>query len=400
MKKKIVSVSDVNRYVARLLEEDYVLSDVWVSGEVSNCKYHQSGHIYFTLKDEKSSVSAVMFSKDALKLEFQIEEGQKIYCRCRLSLYERTGSYQAYVTEIEQQGKGTLYEAYEKLKKKLYNEGLFDDYKKQPIPTLPKAVGVVTSHTGAAIKDIIEVARRRNPNIPIYIYPAHVQGPLAPNELIEALRKIEEDNIVDVIIIGRGGGSIEDLWAFNDETLARTISQMNIPIVSAVGHEVDFTISDFVSDRRAATPSQAAEIVFPSIEVLEERIINAKKQLEYVTMQFLKNQKNQFQMLIDRPVYKYKQRYFEDKMILVDNKVNQIEDKYKKVLMTHRQKLTGAALKLDALSPLKTLSRGYGIATIGDDENLLKTSKDVEIGDTFKLTLQSGYIIGKVEEKG
>lgn len=400
MKRKVVTVSDVNRYVARLLDEDYVLSDVWLSGEISNCKYHQSGHIYFTLKDQGGSIQAVMFAKDAKKLEIQLEEGLKVYGRCRISLYEKTGIYQAYVNEIEKQGKGTLYEAFEKLKKALHSEGLFDEQYKKALPTFPKAVGVITSETGAAVKDILQVARRRNPGIPVYIYPTHVQGPLAAREMMTAIECANRDQLVDVIILGRGGGSIEDLWAFNDEALARVIFQSGIPIVSAVGHEVDFTISDFVSDRRAATPSAAAEIVFPSQEEYAKRIERYKMNLHHDLIATIERSKRELSGLINRPVFAHKEKYFENMMLMVDQKVDTLESAYNRRLKESGMKLEHQLVKLHTLSPLTTLKRGYSLVTKEGSDELVTKSDSLEVGDHIKITLKEGYVMSTVNEKG
>ena len=400
MKKKVVAVSDITRYVARLLEEDYVLSDVWVSGEVSNCKYHHSGHIYFTMKDQMGSMQAVMFAKDAKDLSIQLEEGLKVDARCRISLYEKTGSFQAYVYEIERQGKGTLYEAFEKLKKQLQLEGLFDATNKKPLPKFPKAVGVITSHTGAAIKDILQVAKRRNPNIPLYIYPTHVQGVSAPGEMIQALKKANKDQLVDVIILGRGGGSIEDLWAFNDEKLARAIFESKIPVVSAVGHEVDFTISDFVSDLRAATPSQGAEIVFPDQEAYLRQVERYKENLYYDLLKVIDESKKTLNYLISRPVFSKKQHYFEDKMIMIDNQINALENSYQLQLRQSMGKLDNHLTKLEALSPLKTLQRGYSLVTKETSDTLLTDAKKLKTGDRIRITFSDGYVISTVNEKG
>ncbi|MGL5676657.1 MAG: exodeoxyribonuclease VII large subunit [Cellulosilyticaceae bacterium] len=400
MKRKVVAVSEVNRYVSRLLEEDYVLSNVWVSGEVSNCKYHHSGHIYLTLKDASASIPAVMFAKDAMKLSFDLEEGLKIYARCRVSLYEKTGTFQAYIQEVEKQGKGTLYEAFEALKKKLHQEGLFDVAYKKPLPTFPKAVGVITSHTGAAIKDILQVARRRHPGIPIYVYPTHVQGPLAAGEMIKALEKANKDQLVDVIIIGRGGGSIEDLWAFNEEPLARALFASQIPVVSAVGHEVDFTISDFVSDVRAATPSAASEMVFPSTEDYLKRIERHRESLSYAMTVAMDRRRKRLEHLVDRPVFASKEKYFQDQMLMLDRHVDALESAYKTEIQKATIKLDSKLTKLEALSPLKTLQRGYSLVTKAEDATLIKDASQLEVGDTVKLTFAEGYVVSRVEQKG
>ncbi len=400
MKRKVVSVSDVNRYVARLLEEDYVLADVWLSGELSNCKYHQSGHIYFTLKDQSASIQAVMFARDADKLAIRLEEGLKVYARCRLSLYEKTGVYQAYVQEVEEQGKGTLYEAFEKLKKALAAQGLFENDHKQVLPKFPTAVGVITSPTGAAIKDILQVAKRRNPAIPVYIYPTQVQGPSAPMQMIQAIERANKDQCVDVIILGRGGGSIEDLWGFNDEALARAIYDSALPIVSAVGHEVDFTISDFVSDVRAATPSAAAEIVFPSQDTYRQQIARYQTNLYHHLLATIEQNKRNLTGLLNRPVFAHKDKYFQDQMLLLDQKIDRMQRQYETTVQTKAVQLEQQIVKLHALSPLHTLSRGYSLVTKEGEATLLTDAEKVAVGDTIQVTLHKGYVIGKVCEKG
>lgn len=400
MKRKVVAVCDVNRYVSRLFEEDYVLSDVWISGEVSNCKYHHTGHIYFTLKDAKASINMVMFARDAEKLDFRLEEGTNIYARSRMSLYEKTGAYQGYVFEIEKQGMGTLYEQFEKLKKKLSDDGLFDPSHKQRLPAYPTKVGVITSHTGAAIKDILQVANRRNASIPIYIYPTLVQGINAKNEIAQAIAKANEDNIVDVLIVGRGGGSIEDLWAFNEVCVAQAIFNSHIPIVSAVGHEVDFTIADFVSDQRAATPSAAAELVFPSLEDNLARIKRYEENLAYCISASMTTQKNRLQAVLSRPMYTNKHKYFQDKMILLDSHMTSMNKSYHNTMHTAQNKLLARINTLESLSPLQTLKRGYSLVTKEAEDTLIRSSSEVAINDRLTITLGEGFVVAKVEEKG
>lgn len=329
MKRKIVSVWEVNQYVSRLIEEDYMLNDLWIQGEISNCKYHQSGHVYFTIKDPKASINAVMFERDVRRLAFRLTEGMKIYARVRITIYEKTGAYQAYVQDVEKQGKGLLYEKFERLKKQLMAEGLFDESYKKPLPTFPKHVGVITSRTGAAVKDILQVAKRRNPSIPLTIYPTHVQGEFAIEEIVAAIRLANIEKRVDVIILGRGGGAIEDLWAFNEEAVARAIFESEIPIVSAVGHEVDFTISDFVSDKRAATPSAAAEMVIPSKNELMELINSYQRSIRKRMEEKTKVAKNQLNYLLSRPVYAKKDTFYKMKMQEVEDYCNALQIHYK-----------------------------------------------------------------------
>ncbi len=399
MKRKVVAVSEINRYVSHLLEEDYLLSDVWLSGEISNCKYHQSGHIYFTIKDERAGISAVMFAKDAATLDFTLKEGLKVYVRGRISLYEKTGQYQCYVIEVEKEGKGTLYEQFERLKKQLEEEGLFDPRYKKPLPTYPQKVGVITSNTGAAIQDILQVSKRRNNAIPIYIYPTAVQGEYATNGIVSAIERANQDGLVDVLIVGRGGGSIEDLWSFNEEAVARAIFASKIPIVSAVGHKIDFTISDFVADKRAATPSAAAEIVIPDKESYLLKIDRSKELLKHHLTRHLDLEKRRLEQLLSRPIYQNKQKYFRDLMIRVDYSEEQLIKAYTKHLTFTRNVLNDKITKMEKLSPLLTLKRGYSVTTTKSGEMI--THKDqVEVGDYIKVALKEGTLHAEVVKKG
>ncbi|MEG0013634.1 MAG: exodeoxyribonuclease VII large subunit [Cellulosilyticaceae bacterium] len=399
MKKKVVAVSEVNKYVSRLLEEDYILSDIWISGEVSNCKYHHSGHIYFTIKDEGASISAVMFARDAKNLDFTLQEGTKIYARARISIYQKTGVYQSYISEIELQGMGILYEKFEKLKVKLQQEGLFENHYKKAIPQFPKKVGVITSQTGAAIKDILQVANRRNASIPVYIYPSHVQGEYAKDELVACIAQANKDKLVDVIIVGRGGGSIEDLWPFNEEKVARAIFDSKIPIVSAVGHEVDFTIADFVSDLRAATPSAAAEIIFPSKEEYLEMVQRYEDSLKYMVYQKIKRGSERLDYLLSRPVYANKRRYFDDLMIGVDDLSIDLQKAYKNKLQLAYKEFEDKVNQLEKLSPLSTLKRGYSLVTTEDDK-VITSLKDIKVGEMVEVMVADGKFKAKVDKKG
>ena len=397
MKRKIVSVWEINQYVARLIDEDYMLSDIWLQGEVSNCKYHHSGHIYFTIKDERSSINAVMFERDARRLTFRLEEGVKIYARVRITIYEKTGAYQAYVFDVEKQGKGVLYEKFERLKAQLQQEGLFEERYKKALPAFPKNVGVITSSTGAAVQDIIRVAGSRNPSIPITIYPTHVQGEYAAPEIVEAIETANKEKRVDVIILGRGGGSIEDLWAFNEEIVARAIFASDIPIVSAVGHEVDFTISDFVSDKRAATPSQAAELVVPSMRELVELIKSYERSMEMRLLEKTKSARRHLESLLSRPVFVNKDQFYKMKMQEVDELTKKLQYQYQAALSKHERRYELAVEKLERLSPLNTLKRGYSLAM--KDSQVVKSVQDVAVGDDISLMVADGIIYAKVCEK-
>lgn len=398
MKRKIVSVWEVNRYVSHLIEEDYMLNDLWLQGEVSNCKYHHSGHVYFTIKDERASINAVMFERDARRLSFRLTEGMKIYARVRITIYEKTGGYQAYVQDVEKQGMGVLYERFEALKLKLASEGLFDEKYKREIPKFPRRVGVITSSTGAAIQDIRQVSRRRCKSIPLYIYTVHVQGEYAVGEIVEAIKIANEEKKVDVIILGRGGGSIEDLWAFNEEAVAWAIFESEIPIVSAVGHEIDFTISDFVSDKRAATPSAAAEIVVPSQQELEARIKRIQENMQYTVTQRLKNGRNQLNYLISRPIYERKDLFYKNKMQEVDHLMQALNYGFTKKVHESSKAYEIALQKLEKLSPLNTLKRGY--ALVEDEKgSIVKSVKDVKQEEKLKITVADGSFLVSVSDE-
>lgn len=398
MKRKIVSVWEVNQYVSRLIEEDYTLNDLWLQGEVSNCKYHHSGHVYFTIKDARASIQAVMFEREAKRLSFRLEEGMKVYTRVRVTIYEKTGAYQAYVFDIEKQGKGLLYEQFEKLKAKLNSEGLFDEAFKKPLPAYPRNIGVITSRTGAAVKDIIQVAGRRNSSIPLTIYPTSVQGEYAISEIVKAIETANRERKVDVIILGRGGGSIEDLWAFNEEAVARAIFASEIPIVSAVGHEIDFTISDFVSDRRAATPSAAAELVVPSQSELTEVILNYQRSLKMRMEEKTNAARRHLEYLLSRPVLAKKDSFYKAKMQEVDELCQKLSYAYKGQVTKNERRYELALHKLEKLSPLSTLKRGYSLVTTLDDE-LIKSVKEVQVGDEIMITVSDGSLKAKVSEK-
>lgn len=395
MKRKIVSVWEINNYVKRMIEEDYMLSDLWLSGEVSNCKYHHSGHIYFTIKDEKAALNSVMFAKDAARLPFTLADGTKIYARVSITIYEKTGAYQAYVYAIEKQGRGLLYERFEALKLKLTEEGLFEAHHKKELPAFPKRVGVITSFTGAAVKDILQVAKRRNPSVSFYIYPVHVQGESAAGEIIQAIQQANQDKIAEVIILARGGGSIEDLWTFNEEAVVRAIFNSEIPIVSAVGHEIDFTLSDFVSDRRAPTPSAGAEMVVPSKVELEEMIQRHSNTLHYIALQSIKHHKQKLNDLISRPIFKNKDKFYKDKMQETDLMIQALNTQYKRILIQCINDYQLALGQLEKLSPFTTLKRGYSFIT-KDNEKIVRSVQDVVAGEVINVTVTDGIFQAKV----
>ncbi len=385
MEAKIATVSQINGYVKKILDHNIVLNNVWVKGEISNFKRHYSGHLYITLKDESSVLKAVMFRASAQSLNFDPSDGMKVLARGRISVYEAGGSYQLHIEEMIPDGVGELYIAYEQLKKKLEDEGLFSPDHKKPIPAFPKSVGVVTASTGAAIRDIINVITRRYPMAEIVIYPAQVQGAGAAESIVRAIEYFNAVKEVDTLIVGRGGGSIEDLWAFNEEITARAIFASEIPVISAVGHETDFTIADFVSDMRAPTPSAAAEIAVPSMLELYNRIITDKNRIVRNMTGRIENSR----LLLRRFKMRTPRDRIDEYNLRMDSLVKRMAGSVKMRAMSLRRSLAEQAAKLDALSPLQTLSRGYSIPT-KEDGTVIRSAKDMEKGIEFTLRMKDG----------
>lgn len=395
MNKRVLSVSDINSHVKNLLEDDYILRSVFIKGEISNFTHHSSGHMYFTLKDKQSAVSAVMFRGSASGLSFAPKVGMKVLVRASASIYEKTGRYQLYIYDMEQIGKGALHEQFEKLKIKLEKEGLFDPLTKPDIPAFPKSVGVITSETGAAIRDIINVLNRRNPTVKIYVHPVLVQGDNAAPAIIEAIETMNKHTDCDVLIVGRGGGSIEDLWAFNEEKVARAIFDSKIPIISAVGHETDFTIADFVASLRAPTPSAAAELGVPNITDLQREVNNYRERTRGYIVKHLNHQSEVLKMYKSRPVLANASEMFTRRAQDVDLLEGRLKDTIEKLLTTNKSNLSEGVAKLKALSPLNTLDRGYGLV-LDDKEQIISSAKQVEKGQDIEITLKDGEISAKV----
>lgn len=396
--RNIISVSDLNEYIKSKLESDRVLYDVYLRGEISNFTNHyKTGHFYFRIKDETSVVDAVMFKGNNAKLKFLPENGMKIIAHGRIGAFVRDGKYQIYCDDMEPDGVGSLYIAYEQLKRKLEAEGLFSPERKKPIPKIPSRVGVITSPTGAAIRDIINVLGRRFPHAEMVLYGALVQGAEAAPSLIDGIRCFSRAKNVDVIIIGRGGGSIEDLWAFNDERLAREIAACPIPVISAVGHETDFTICDFVADRRAPTPSAAAELAVPDTKDLMRRISNVTDRCEHLLLSMVEQRKKYLLQIASRPVLKNPERYIDDRrMDLVH-----LETRLTSAMGTVTQKKTASfallAAKLDALSPLSVLGRGYSYVS-AEDGKVLSRAGELEIGQSVNISFCDGEAVCRVDE--
>lgn len=394
--KKIYSVSEINRHVKQLLESDTLLTSISIRGEITNFKAHYTGHFYFTLKDESSTIKCVMFKGYAQYVKFKPADGMKVVINGEVGVFERDGVYQIYCKSMSPEGLGDLYLAYEQLKEKLSKEGLFDASKKKKIPFLPNRIGVITSRTGAVVRDIINVSTRRYPNVNLLIYPAAVQGINVASTVIEGLKTFNRLDNVDVIIIARGGGSFEDLFGFNDEGLAREIYKSHIPVVSAVGHETDFTICDFVSDLRAPTPSAAAELVYPEYSKIVNRIDTDKNRLVLATKNYIQRRRQYVEKLKAAKLEKVPLDKINRYRITIDNLMTKSESTLKYKLEKYRTRCIKSISKIDALSPLKTLSRGYSVAESANGK-VIKSVEDVVSGQDIKVIVTDGNIEATVK---
>lgn len=389
MENNVFSVSQVNKYIKMLFDSDMFLNKITIKGEITNFKAHYTGHFYFTLKDEASTIKCVMFKSHASLVKFKPEDGMKVTITGQISVFERDGVYQIYCNKMEKDGLGDLYIAYEELKKKLEKEGLFDSKCKKEMPFLPNRVGVITSKTGAVIRDIINVSTRRYKKADILIYPAAVQGVNVASTVIKGIETFNKLNNVDVIIIARGGGSFEDLFGFNDENLARKIFESKIPIVSAVGHETDFTICDFVSDLRAPTPSAAAELVYPEYIDILNRIDNAKVRLNLAIKNYVKIKKEYVNRLKSMRLEKEPLEIISKNRLIIDSYLKNIENKIRLNIQNSRLKTIKQISKIDALSPLKTLSRGYSYTT-NENNKTVNFVNDVKKGEKIHVRVVDG----------
>lgn len=392
---KILTVSQLNFYVKSVLDSDPRLNYVFLCGEISNLTDHyRSGHIYLSLKDNKSVIRAVMFAGNARNLKFKPMEGMKVICRGRVTLYEATGQYQYYIEDMQPDGIGALYQAYEQLKEKLQLKGLFDQSHKKPIPYCPKTIGVITSPTGAAVQDIKNILTRRFPSVNIILCPVLVQGDNAAPQLIDAVNKLNEYDLCDTIIIGRGGGSIEDLWAFNDENLAYAIYNSHIPVISAVGHETDFTICDFVSDLRAPTPSAGAELAVPDRNEILQNLDAQRQYLSSLMDKKLIENNN----IVSEMTTKLLSLSPDDKIAKLYNDLDFLSQKYEnnsnRIFQNTSNKIELLATKLESLNPVSTLKRGYSVVT--NNDKTVTSVKDVKNGDTLAINVTDGKIISKV----
>lgn len=434
---RVLSVKDLNRYIRMKMEGDSRLSDVWIRGEISNFTHHSSGHMYFTLKDEGSRIRAIMFATHNQRLPFIPKEGSRVIARGNVSVYERDGQYQFYAVQMQPDGIGSLYLAYEQLKSKLEEEGLFAAERKRPLPRYPKTIGVITSPTGAAVRDIMITIRRRYPQARAILYPVLVQGKGAAPSIVKAIRTMNDMAEADVLIVGRGGGSLEELWAFNEEIVARAIFQSDIPVISAVGHETDFTITDFVADLRAATPTAAAELAVPSSAELRGQLAQRQRQLNQGLQQRLKRSRERLFSLQRSPVLVHPRRYMlqhaerldmlsqrlqgnlKSRLSLVRQRQKSLhqglirynprtqaefaarrKDQANRQLMNAMQSIMKSKVSqlqtemrhLDALSPLKIMSRGYSLVYDEAEQKLVKSIEDVQLGDLVNVRVSDGQL--------
>ena len=395
--KNIYSVSQVNQYIKSLISEDYFLSRIYVRGEVPNCKYHSSGHIYFTLKDRNGAIPCVMFAGSRGGLKFRLTEGQQVIVLGNISVYERDGRYQLYAREIVMEGSGFLYAQFEALKKELDAKGYFASEHKKPIPVYPKRIGIVTARTGAAIQDMIHISARRNPYIQLILYPAIVQGEQAAPSIVRGIEYLDKLG-VDVMIVGRGGGSIEDLWAFNESTVAEAIFKCHTPIISAVGHETDWTIADLVADMRAPTPSAAAEIAVPEWRAIEQRMEELERRLVMKMterLNYYRQRLNQYQMQLRYVRPSARVNDYRQQLMHAEDQMQQI---LKERFMRERHRLALCCERLSGLSPLKQMERGYAIASKSDGRAVYGVC-DVDLNEEIHVRFLDGYLNAVVKEK-
>lgn len=390
-----ITVSDLNQYMKNKIAEDEYLNNILVKGEISNFKNHYTGHMYFTLKDEKSLIKCIMFKSYAQKLNFMPKDGMKVFLFGGVSVFERDGVYQIYAKAMEQDGLGDLYTKYQELKNRLEERGLFDEEHKMLIPRMPKVIGVLTSQTGSVIRDIINVSTRRNPNVVIRLLPVPVQGEGAAEKIAEGIETMNRNKLADVLILARGGGSLEDLWPFNEEIVANSIYHSEIPIISAVGHETDFTIADFVADLRAPTPSAAAELAVPDIYEVKEKIRTYQNRLRMGLIKKVQIMKLRYEKTMSSFVFKEPTRRVQENYIRIDNNVRKLENLMKTKQENEKAKYSELVAKLDAYSPLKTLARGYAITQ--KEGKVIKTKAELKSGDMVDIRLTDGEVKAQIQ---
>lgn len=394
--RREATVTQINNYIKAIIERTEVLQNIWIKGEISNLKYHSSGHVYLTLKDEGAALRAVMFKGAVMKLPFKMENGMKVSANGRIGVFERDGAYQLYIEQMEQDGQGDLYKKLEELKKKLSLEGLFDEKYKKPIPAFPTKVGIVTSPTGAAVRDILNILKRRYPLCEVYLYPALVQGVGASPSIVKGIEFFNNQLEVDVMIVGRGGGSIEDLWAFNEEPTVRAIFNSEIPVISAVGHETDFTLSDAAADLRAPTPSAAAELAVPDKTELCQSLAKYAQSFRRALLNKAADRETKLRLISERASLENIQRRIENLMQTTDRAFDMLVKMYGVKCDKKMNALSEQAAKLNALSPLKVFDRGYSMAC--KDGRAVKSTAELNKNDNITLVLKDGKAVTRVLE--
>ncbi len=389
-----ISVTELNSYIKNKIADDEYLNNVLVKGEISNFKNHYTGHMYFTLKDENSLIKCIMFKSYAQKLDFMPKDGMKVFALGGVSVFERDGVYQIYVKAMQEDGVGVLYKKYEELKHRLEEEGYFDVAHKQKIPKMPKTIGVLASQTGSVIRDIINVSTRRNPNVHIRLLPVPVQGEGAAEKIADGIRIMNENKLADVLILARGGGSLEDLWPFNEEIVAHAVYNSKIPVISAVGHETDFSISDFVADLRAPTPSAAAELAVPDIYEVKQKINTCQNRLRLSLVKKVEIMKLRYEKCMSSRVFKEPLRNINDNYLKIDTYIKRLESCIQAKQKEEKTKYVELVSKLDALSPLKTLTRGYSL--VEKDGEIIKSVNDVKPEDKIDIRFVDGVKEAKI----
>ena len=397
MEQNIIAVSQVNEYIKFLLDRDELLGNICVRGELSNYKVYPSGHHYFTLKDAEGALRCVMFRSSAQRLRFRPENGMQVIASGRVTVFPRDGAYQLYCNTLTADGAGDLYVSFEQLKEKLAKEGLFDPAHKKPIPKYPHTIAIITSAAGAAIMDMLRILGKRYPLTKVKLLPVRVQGAEAPAEIAGAIRYANAHKVADVLITGRGGGSMEDLWAFNDERVARAIFASEIPVISAVGHEPDVTISDFVADVRAATPSNAAELVAPDQAELRQTLANMHARMLAAVKKQLLFDRQRLGALAGRRVLQSPLGYLQDRRMLLDHESRMLATLMQRAVAQKKQRFAHLAAALDAMSPLKVLGRGYSLVRTGDG-SVVQRAEQLRVGETLEITLRKGSVSAEVRE--
>ena len=397
MAQNVLTITQINEYIRAIMDGDRLLGNVAVKGEISNYKVYPSGHHYFTLKDEGAALKCVMFKGNAMKLRFRPDNGMQVIAMGKISVYPRDGAYQLYCTAMVLDGIGDLYAAFEQLKTKLAAQGLFDPAHKKPIPQYPGTIGIVTSSAGAAVHDMLRILRKRYPLTKVLLLPVRVQGFEAPGEIVAAIRYANHYRLADVLIVGRGGGSIEDLWAFNDERVAYAIYESAIPVISAVGHEPDVTISDFVADLRAATPSNAAELAVPDQDSLRQTLDSISESLINIMSRQIKVARQHLKMLSSSPALVSPEGYLNQRKSNLEAMRNRIVSAQNQQLAAKGKRFVALTAKLDAMSPLKVLSRGYAMIQ-KENGSVLRSVQDVAVNDHIRITLEDGVLNATIND--